>query len=211
MIATMVLAAASVAAPIEIGSVNFVHAYKPEDKATYELHIESEVQGIEVDGEFELTIKSEPEDGKTKASLKFTALDMMGQDMTAEIGSFDYDLDKHGIPTQALDDQMDIIAFVAMLTTFVPAKSLDEGEEFKIKLSDDAFGFEGEGKFVGMRDVDDLSLAFLKCEGTMLIEGEDVFTTIESYYDPATKRIVKGEVIVETPDDTFFITTKLKK
>ncbi len=211
MIATMALAAASVAAPLDLESVNFVHAYKPEDKTSYELHIEGEVTGMEVYGVFELTIKSEPKDGKTKASLKFTTLDMMGDDMTDELDTIDYDLDKHGIPTEAMDDDMDIIAFVAMLTTFVPAASLDEGDEFKIKLSKEAYGFEGEGKFVGMIEDDGVSLAFLKCEGTMFIEGEDVFTTIESYYNPATKRIVKGEVVAETSEDTYIITTKLKK
>lgn len=211
MIATMALAAASVAAPLDLESVNFVHAYKPEDKTSYELHIEGEVSGMEVYGVFELTIKSEAKDGKTKASLKFTTLDMMGDDMTAEVDTIDYNLDKHGIPTEAMDDDMDIIAFVAMLTTFVPAASLDEGDEFKIKLSKEAYGFEGEGKFVGMIEDDGVSLAFLKCEGTMFIEGEDVFTTIESYYNPATKRIVKGEVVAETSDDTYIITTKLKK
>ena len=210
MIATLVLAAAHMTAPAT-ESVNFVHGYKPDYKTSYELTIEIEAQGLEIIGAFDLTIKSELKNGKMEASFLYTELDVMGQDMAADLGAFDFDLDKYGVPTVVEEDDVYIFAFVALLSTFLPATTLDVGDEFKIKLSEEAFGFKGRGTFEGMKKVDGVSLAVLKCKGSMYIDDEDIDVTIESYYDPATKRIVSGEVVADTSDDTYTIKTKLKK
>ncbi len=211
MIATLMLASAHLAAPMAVDSVNFVHSYEKDQKVTYELYISSEADGIEAIGEFELAINSPLEKGKMKATFTFLKLDMDGNDMSEMMLPIDLELDKHGVPQKSDEDDGSIFAFLSLLATYLPGESLEEGGDFKIKLPDEAFGYEGSGKFEGIKEKDGVNLAILKSEGLLLIKGKELMSEITTYYDPEKKQVVFAEAYFETPDDLFTVEVKLKK
>ena len=213
MIATLVLASAHLAAPAAVESVNFVHGYEKDQKTTYELEIEAHSSGDLIEAEFELLIKSAPKDGKTKATFTYSMLDMGGQDMSDMVSPIEFELTKHGVPTEAGEagDDTAIIAFVTLLTTYLPAGKLDEGDSFKIKLPEEAASYEATGKFVGMETVDGKELALLSSKGFLSIDGEQADLNVKTYFDPATKRVVKTTAEVNVDEESFDVVLKLKK
>ena len=130
MIATILLASAHLAAPTTATTVNFVHSYEKNQKSTYDIYIASEVEAFEAYGEFDLAIKSTLEKGTMKASFTFSKLEVDGNDMSGMFPALDFELDKHGVPQQASAEQSAFIAFMALLSTYLPDEQLDEGGKF---------------------------------------------------------------------------------
>ena len=213
MIATLILASAHLAAPASLEAVNFVHNYKQDDKSSYELHITSVTSDEEVFAEFELAIRSSPKNGKTKSVFTFTALEMNGEDMTSIAGAIDFDLSKHGVPTSLDMESVNnvlLIAFVALLTTDLPAESLNVGDSFKLNLLKSP-DYKGSGKFEGMKKVDGVELAVLKSKGVLIIDDEDADLTVTTYYDPASKTVVMTSATIDLTDQGFDLELKRKK
>lgn len=214
MIATLILASAHLAAPAAVESVNFVHSYEKDQKANYELRIEIHSSGGVIEAEFELLIKSAPKDGETKATFTYSRLEMDGEDGAAMVSPIQFELTKHGVPARIggdADDDALIVAFVTLLTTYLPAGKLDEGDSFKIKLPEEAASYEATGKFVGMETVDGIQLAVLSSKGSLVIDGEEADLNVKTYYDPATKRVVKSTAEIDLQDGSFDFELKLKK
>lgn len=197
-----------------VESVNFVHSYKKDQISTYELRIEDYAQGDEIVAEFELSIKSSPKDGKTKATFTYSVLEMDGQDMAEMLSPIEFELTKHGVPTnlgEYSDNDPKLIAFVTLLTTYLPAESLDEGETFKVKMPGEVLSYDGSGKFVGIETVDGKQLAVLSSRGTLTDEGETADIKIKTYYDPVGQRVVKSTAEIDLEDESFDLELKLKK
>lgn len=211
MIATLMLASAYLAAPLAVDTVNFVHSYKKDQTATYELYISGEDQGMEAIGEFELAINSPLKKGKMSATFTFLKLDMDGNDMASMMPPLKFDLDKHGVPQKADEDDATLMAFVSLLTTYLPGESLDEGGKFKAKLAAEAFGYVGSGKFVGMKKKGGTNYAVLQSEGSLIVHGEEVAVEITTFYDAKNKRVALSDAALETPDGLFIIELKFIK
>jgi len=123
----------------------------------------------------------------------------------------DMELDKHGVPVSANEDDPGIISFVTLLLTYLPGDSLKQGDSFEIKLTDKAFGYKAKGTFEKMEERDGKKYAVLTSKGEMTIQGEEVYSSIKTYYDPETKRVVFAEGEYEVPDDVFSLEISIKK
>ena len=211
MLTALVLMAA-MAAPSTAAPVNFVHGYKEGDKLTYELAFGSEEIGMEMNITFDLTVGA-TNDGKTDITIEVTEYDTsaFGNAEEAE-RSVDLVLDVNGAPVMDDVEGNNMMLYIALLTTYLPNKSLDEGGTFEFKRSNDEFEMTSQGKFSGMEEVDGTNYALLESEATAIPSDDDEATlVIKTYYNPANMRVERTSAEINTPNGVFSVSLKMKK
>ncbi len=197
-----------------IAPVNFVHGYKPNDKLTYVLKMGFPNRGFERGMTFDLIIGASKE-GKTNATIKLTNFDMEGPPQGAEMPEMpdmEIVLSKNGTPVLENTDAPGMQILLALLTTYLPNKPLDVGDEFDFKIEFEEYEMTSNGKFAGMEKVDGKEYAVLEWEGQVGDGyGYSATMTTKTYYNPSTKRVERTTSAHDTPGGVFNLSLTLKK
>ena len=210
MISTLILAAA-MAAPSTAAPVNFVHGYKQGDKLTYTLTFAAEEMGMEMIVTFDLTVGA-TNDGKTDITLEVTEYDTGAFGQIEEEGAAELVIDVNGVPVMDDSHEGNMMMVIALMTTYLPNKRLDEGGMFEFERKNDEFQMTSKGRFSGMEEVDGTNYALLESEATVIPSDDDDATLeIKTYYNPMNKRVERTSAKIYTPDGEFSVSLKMKK
>ncbi len=214
MLATLTLAALMAQQP-SAQTTNFAPKFTKDETMAYAVKVTGADNGTEVvfDVQFELTTTGEPKDGKTPCHIRFLKMlaNFGGNEENMDLIEMDVTLDKFGSPTEMTMDGLLAVPYVALLTQYLPNKSMKAGDTYKADMDLGAAKIAMEGSYTGEEELEGKKYSVLTVKTILTPSGQDHGTlSTKSYYDASLGKVVKTESTIATPDGEFKLSVVAK-
>ena len=214
MIATLTLAAliAQQAAP---QAVLFSPKFTKDETLSYTAVVTGTDDGnaMSFDIAFDLATKGEAKEGKTPCHIKFLKVvaTVGGMEQNMEASDLELSLSKHGAPVFMDMEGATAVAYVSLVTQYLPAKEMKVGDTFFGDLDLGGAKVSLSGSYAGDETLDGKKYAVLKTKSTLTPTGEDAgMIETKGFFDAATGKVVRTESKITVPNGEFKLTVTAK-
>lgn len=214
MVATLTLAALVA----QQQAVLFAPRFKKDEVLSFSAKVSGMEGGNEVsfDVAFDLLTTGEPKDGKTPVSLKFTKVVAVfgGTEQTMDAADLDMKLNKNGAPEFMDMEGATAVAYVALVTQYLPAKEMKVGDTFFGDMDLGGAKISLSGSYAGEETLDGKKYAVLKVKSTLTPTDEEAGTLVtKSFFDVESGKVVRTESDITVSEGNFklVVTAKPKK
>ncbi len=214
MLAT-VLSAAMVASTPAVEPTKFAHTFVKDESTALVANVIGDLGGSELKIDFEFNLKTnELTDGGAKVAIEFTktSATMDGNDLPSDDEtSLNVELNKFGAPKELVMEGFRTVAYIALLTRYLPGTSLDIAQTYTINEKSDSFTYTAKGTYTEDRAIEGKTYAVLTSKGEFAPGDQEEGTIdVTVLVDKATGKIFTTDAVLGTPDGEIKMSVKSK-
>ncbi len=171
------------------------HVYAATDLDRYRLEFRIEVgDGIEIKSDVIEKVNKLLDGGKSNLTLTVDHY-TSGLDSASDAPEpFTGDFDEHGVSTQAIAGDSEIIYFLFELANNVPGNAISAGESYKVDFKVGAKAISIKGKCKELKVIGGSAVALLEWSAAMETSTSDLMLDGKSQVDVVTGKLIKSDV-----------------